>query len=81
MNPTSSAATHIHISGGYDAGNTEAKDLPPIRQITGSWTVAAAPPGAIRTACHKALGTRELCVVLTSHTYALPGETETVNNS
>ncbi len=46
-NLTSSAAAHAHISGGNDVAIREATNLPPSRQITGSWTVAAA--GAIRS--------------------------------
>lgn len=35
--------------GGYDAANRDATNLPPSRQITGSWTLAAAARGAIRS--------------------------------
>lgn len=48
INPTSLAAPHTHITGGYDVANKEATHLPPSCQITGSWTVTAAAQGAIR---------------------------------
>ena len=40
---------HTNTSGEYDVASREATNLPPSRQITESWTVAAAAPGAIRS--------------------------------
>ncbi len=65
MNPTCTAGAHTHISGGYDVADREARNLPPSQEV-GLWLLQLEGQYAAR---HKALGTRELQVVLTSHTH------------
>lgn len=64
----------------YDVANREATNLPPNRQISGSWTVAAAAPGAIHSMSYNS-GNHSCTLYTHTHTHSQGRQRQSINPS